>query len=210
MNNIKDIAQKPTEGFFKIEYLDKDGEVIFMHEQQNMIMEKSKASAAKSISGSTPQTDYINKFVLGNAGNESTNMLVPKSFSFTRTRLFAEDRTSINDRIYPIVFDPLLIAGDYKAPVIGEDEGIVIKSNPSTIEVRIINNSTIQYIISIPEDNANGDSAVAWTEAAFYTKTGEVLNTLPISSGNIFAMRTFPAKIKENTSTFRITWRIVF
>lgn len=207
---MTDIAIKPTEGFFKIEYLDKDRNVLFTHEQQNMIMEKSKESVASATAGIVPQTDYINKFVLGNAGHEENNFLIAKSFPFTRTRLFAEDRNSISDKIYPIIFDPLSIAGDYYAPVTGEDEDNLVKATPSTVRVKIISNSTIEYTFEIPDANANGTGVEAWTEAALHTKTGEVINTNPITSGNIFAMRTFPAKIKENTSLFRITWKIVF
>lgn len=209
-SNVVDIAQKPTEGFFKIEYLDNNENVLYTYEQKNMIMSKSKASVANSTLGTTPQIDYINKIVLGNAGHETSNLLVNKSFAYTRTRLFAEDRSNINDRIYPIIFDPLSIAGDFSIPVTGEDETNVVKATPSTVSAKIVDNSTIEYVFSIPEANANGTGVAAWTEAALYTKRGEILNTNPIVSGNIFAMRTFPAKVKENTSVFRITWRIVF
>ena len=78
--------------------------------------------------------------------------------------------------------------------------------------MRIVDNSTIQYIINITNANANGPTsgsgAIAWTEAGLFSSEG--VNDTNGTNGKIFAMRTFPAKIKENTTNFKITWKVVF
>jgi len=216
--NIKDEVQKPTEGYFKLECLDKDGIIIDTYEHKNMIMQKSKATVANATMGNSPQYDYINKIVLGDKGSDGGNLLVGRDFSFTREKLFAQ--TEGGDT-FGLLFDPLARSSDGQAPLKREFKtGEVEIGSASKITVNIINASTIQYIFDLAPGSANGggtDGVKPWTEAALYVRRDDNVNyndnTIPDTAqeyGNIFAMRTFPAKIKDATTTFRITWEIVF
>jgi len=219
---IAETAKKATEGFFKIESIDASGKVIDVYEKQNMIMERSKASVANATMGVMPQTDYINKFVLGDSGHDVTNgnLLVARDFEYERTQLFAEDKQETET--YTIVFDPQSRIGDGIATLVYEGSSLhgATTTGDAQIKVNIINVSTIEYVITIDAHSANGgpNGVKAWTEAALYTKKDEdpgysvppILDISGPKNGKIFAMRTFPAKVKENTTTFRITWQIVF
>jgi len=215
---IQETVSKPTEGYFKLECFDKDGNTIDVYEHKNMIMERSKASVANSTMGHVVPIDYINKFVMGDRGHDVTNgnLLVGRDFSFARTGLFAEEDTT--GSTYAVVFNPLARAAEGVSPVIYEGdstEGQTI-AGIAEVKVNIINVSTVEYVIDINASSANGTGVKPWTEAALYTKREEsptydagTANGKP-ANGKIFAMRTFPAKIKEDTTTFRITWQVVF
>lgn len=71
-----------------------------------------------------------------------------------------------------------------------------------TVEVDSTGNVT-KYIIFIPQNKANNAhvndvDVIAYTEAALY------------AGGNIFSMRTFPARTKDSNLEFKITWSITF
>lgn len=214
-----DTTKKPTEGFFKIEQFDKDNNLIDSYEDQNMIMRDSKRSVAYLTNGAYPDAVnnmYINAFVLGNKGSVEGDLLTPKSFSFERTGLFAQSTTG--GVTYPIVWNPKLdpnqnpITASTASKYVVSEGSTVLPSvtNDSTVDITIEDDSTIVYVINISNANANGsgEGAIAWTEAGLFTAEGT--NDTSGIGGKIFAMRTFPAKIKENTTNFRITWKIVF
>lgn len=221
---LEDKTNKPAEGYFKLECLDKDGNVIDSFEQKNMIMFNSKPTVAYSTIGMYPDVDFINKIVLGDRGHEvgSGNLLIGRDFGYQRTELFAEEE---NGNTYVIVFNPLTRGGDgtisdirYEAFHEGSSTKTVVLQNKAKVSAKIINTSTIEYQIEIDASNANGPNGVQpWTEAALYTKREESSEyengqspAGKAKNGKIFAMRTFPAKIKEPTTTFKITWRIIF
>jgi hypothetical protein len=202
---------QPTEGHFKIEQLDKSGNVIDTFEDKNMIMKQSRRTVAHSTAGHTAYDTYINKFVLGTKGHVQGNILEPRDFDYDIDYLFSQTE---NGYFYPITFDPLTInASTGKLNVL--DEGYDSNDTPtvnSDIYMHLLDNqSTIEYRIEIPLDNANGSNGItAYTEAGLFTKEEEDLTDNPKKLGRIFAMRTFPAKIKEDAVTFRITWKIIF
>jgi len=221
---IEEFVNKPTEGYFKLECLNDKGEVIDVFEQKNMIMFNSKPSVANSTIGVYPPVDYINKIVLGSRGHDvgTGNLLIGRDFGYQREKLFAEEELG---NTYVIVFNPLVRDGEgfisdikYEAYHEGISTKTVVTANKARIWAKIINTSTIEYKIEIDPSNANGPEGVqAWTEAALFTKRGESTEydsgnapTGAPKNGKIFSMRTFPAKIKEPTTTFRITWRITF
>jgi len=211
--NLTDIVQKPTEGYFKIECINVDGIIIETFGHKNMIMKESKASVARSTRGTPPTDNYINKLVLGDKGSSDDNLLVAKPFDFTRKELFAQEEE--NGSKYYIIFDPLTASGEGDNQVIKEgyvegNGGIISPGQKSNVRSSIINESTIQYVIDIAAPNANGGGIKAWTEAALFTYTNQNTEVSPIETGNIFAMRTFPAKVKDDTTVFRITWEVVF
>lgn len=199
-------SMKPTEGFFKIEQFS-DGELIDVFEDQNLIMRDSKRTVAYLTSGAYPDgvTDmFIDTFALGTGGTVDGDLLSPKSFDFERPNMFSEAE---GKPTYPITWNPktILPSGDVTVTSEGSVQ-IPSITNDSTVSINIENDSTIVYVINISNANANGvgDGAIAWTEASLYNAE-EYGNY-----GRNFAMRTFSAKIKENTTNFRITWKIVF
>jgi len=188
-------------GHLKIEQLDTNRNIISSWEDSNLIMDTARVNMAgliSNFSGSNP----ISKFVIGNNGHTpglgevSENILFPKTategFASTRTQLFSEDNTiapGLNYN-YPITFSP---PADANSTVTGSD-GI------STIATSIggASGTTTQYIFEFPETVANNTGTVTYTECAMY------------AGNDIFSMRTFPAKIKDNTVILRITWSITF
>ena len=217
---------KPIEGFFKIETYE-NGKLTDTFEEKNMIMKASKRSVRNSIGGKGSNviepTDYqgqikMSTFIMGDMGNVSDNILAPKSFSYDREDLFSVEDP--NGKPYPITF-----RDDGTGNIIVDREGYDPKypiSNPESSNVTINFNSgpdteELEFIIEIPEGNAvtSGNVAV-FTEAALYTNLDmniiDFTGTNPTINkyGTIFSMRTFPAKVKTDTTAFRIIWKIIF
>lgn len=182
---MTDSTHKPTEGFFKIEQLDADRNVIDVWEDQNMIMKLSKSTVASSTKGDTVYDSYIDTFVLGNGGTIDGDLLTPRTFSYERTNLFAEENLanglSAAVTTYPITFNPTALDPNDGSAVV-TDEGASVGGTPiewTKINVTTVDDSTIVYVIEIPTTNANDSGAIAWTEAALYTKEGEDLTATP-------------------------------
>jgi len=227
---------KPVEGYFTIEAL-RDGEVVDTFESSNKIMISSKKIMAYTMMGTGLEGSAnppISTVVLGTAGYADGNLLVPKSFDYTKTNLFSEDAgtaggiTGTAGDTWPITWDPSLpatipgLANTYTVI----DEGYTTNPNlaapsgdASYVQVTTDTdgiNYTITYTFTIHNGNANGkaadlsDKAIAWTEAALYVHWDRNLAVEPKQLGEIFAMRTFPAKIKDNATSFKITWKVIF
>ena len=205
---MKEKYTKPIEGIFKIEQIDENGNVIDVYESSNKIMRNSKLSMAEAMSGTTMPggSIFINTLVLGTEGH-GDNLLSPKNIDYTLNDLYSVQE---NKPAYPISFDAYgnIIDEGYDPNLPG--------THPEQTEVRIyrehsIDNETIVYELLIPKENANNAGGpIAYTEAALYTTFNQNLDPLNLHYGTIFAMRTFPAKIKDNTTELKITWRIIF
>ena len=221
--------KNPIEGYFKIEQFDKYGNLIDSFEDKNMIMQSSKTIMRDAMRGesythpnlaSYPSQLHINTLVLGTEGHSGDNLLSPKTFDYTKTDLFSVE--SANGKTYPITFNPTLSSNI----VLDEGyDGDLPNSRATTTEVTITkgsdsDNRYIEYTFIIPIDNANdGGGAIAYTEAALYANLNQNIpglsnnpgDSLVINNqGTIFAMRTFPAKIKDTETSLRIIWRIIF
>ena len=216
---VTEKVDQPIEGFFKLETIDSDGNVIDTFEQKNMIMKRSKASAANAVMGSSPHEHFINKIVFGDGGHDNGNLLVGQGFAYEKSSLFSEVDGS--GETFTLLFDPQARTGQGDTVLIKElKTGVITTTNQqSTVKINIINVSTNQYVFDISPGSANADTGTGvkpWTEAALYTKNGDSFDYLNEVmgdkglNGQIFAMRTFPAKIKDNSTTFRVTWEIVF
>jgi hypothetical protein len=219
----KDYAPEPIEGYFKIQQLDKDRNVIDTYEDHNKIMIDSKKVMRNAMKGMVTTTEpviaqniHINTFVLGTQGHDG-NLLLPKTFQYDRSDLFSIEAT--NGKVYPITFDVngTIIDEGYDQDLPNakiEDSKVTIK------DISEINNEAIEYTFEIPVENANdAGAAIAYTEAAMYTNQNQIIPGIGGTPGNpinvvdygdLFAMRTFPAKIKDATTSFLITWRIIF
>ena len=185
---MKDIYDKLS-GHIIIECLDKDKNIIDRYEKNNLIMDNARVSMTSLIAGITGAAD-ISKFVLGTDGHITGNYLTPKTdlqgFISSRTRLFSEE---IGNYIYPVVFNsPGTTSGNC---------AIVSEPNSGTIITLATTTNSVQYTIEIDDTAANNTGIVVFTEAALY------------AGSNIFSMKCFPGKIKDNTVSLRIIWKII-
>jgi hypothetical protein len=201
---MKDNFTKPT-GYFSIEVIDKNGNITDKYEHQNQIMFRSKEVMREAMLGALTDSGdniFINKFLLGNMGHDE-NILNPKNFDYTRTDLFAVEE---GGKVYPIKWDKdgNIVDEGYDPSLPGS------APQSSVLQINRIfdnNNFIIEFKIVIPPENANdGSGAIAYTEAGMYSNFTET----QYDYGNIFAMRTFPAKVKDPSSSLNITWRIIF
>ena len=185
---MNETFEKPR-GYFKIECI-KDGKVIDTFEKQNLIMDEARLTFAKMLAKINNQP-VVDKFVLGNMGHVAPDVLVPKTeaqgFTSDRTMLFSEelgvDGTDYNN----IEFTVDGVSGS----TVTTNDGL------STVKTSVIG-STVEYVIDIHNNAMNGTGTMIYTECAFYT------------GSEIFSMRTFKGKIKDDTVSLRVTWKIVF
>jgi hypothetical protein len=219
-----DHTKKPIEGYFKIEQFDKSGNLLDSWESSNLIMIDSKKVMRNAMRGLLANPEpaintniHINTFVLGTDGHQNDNLLAPKNFQNDRTDLFCVENQ--NGKAYPITFGA-------NGNIIDEgyDEDLPNSRNEaSTVTINNLSdsgNEIIEYIFEIPSANANDSgNPIAYTEAALYTNLNQVIPNIGSNPGDplviqdygdIFAMRTFPAKIKDSTTSFKISWRIIF
>lgn len=205
-------------GDFSIKAFKKDG-TIEEYREKNLIMDLARTNMAQLIGGVTTVTnngDPINKFVLGTLGHHGTNVLdyvkVGENrvvgddstvFNSTRTSLYSEE-TGSGAYNYNIPFD---VTGDEDVTVNVDGEMFLADVSQwtdtavqNTIQ-RVVSERTVTYTITIPTSNANSlpeDPTIAYTEAALY------------AGDEIFSMKCFPARVKEDTVKLVITWSIIF
>lgn len=188
-------------GHFSMKIFKADGSVE-VYEDKNLIMDLARSNMAELVGGYDIGLP-INRFVIGTKGHVGTDILDyiqvgTSGFETTRTQLFSEELSEFN---YQIPFDctgaTATVLDDAAEGYIDGDAG-----NTQTCKVqRTVSDRTVTYIITIPDNagNASGESpVVAYTEAALYAGT------------DIFSMKTFPARVKEDTVKFEITWSIIF
>ena len=175
-------------GLFKIESF-KQGKLIDTIEQKNLIMDLARNQFAKFCGGIV--TDPINKLVLGTQGHVGSDTDTPKTstegFISSRTNLFSEVSGTNHVNFENFSFTPNGISGST----------VTCTDGVSTANISSLNNIAT-FIVDIPENVGNGTGSITFTEAALYTGT------------NIFSMRTFKGRLKDNSIALRITWKIIF
>ena len=188
---MQDFYTKKPIGHILIESINNDGEVIDSYEEKNLIMDKARLAVSSSIAGIN-NTVPMNKFVIGTEGHITGDYLTPKTeaegFISSRTELFSEE---LNSYSYPI---------EFQVPGVAEGACSII-SEPDTGSSVYLNyvDTDVTFTIEIPELAANNSgNVVVFTEAALY------------AGGNIFSMKCFPGKIKDNTVSLRVIWTIKF
>lgn len=213
---LKDnIKSSKIEGIFKIKSFYADG-TFDEYVEQNLIMDEARNNMAQLIGGVTTEGDIkgepINKIVLGTLGHHGTDILDyiavgdsegDEIFDSTRTSLISEGTPGAKN--YVITFDPeggTLVTDTSAEGKMYEGSTLIFTDTTQNTVQRQVLNRTVTYTITIPADNANSDDAenpiIAYTEAGLYAE------------GEIFSMKTFPGRVKENTVKFIITWSIIF
>ena len=207
-------------GVFSFKSFDKNGNVLDEYTEKNLIMDRARTNMAQLVAGVTSGNEEskgmaIDRFVLGTQGHVGTDILKPREvglnyddgepvFDATLTQLYSEANSGIN---YSISFDVNggNVVEDSSATGIQYNGGNAINPNTNKNTVkRVVDGKEITYTFTIPVTNANGnatgdlDGVVAYTEAALY------------AGGEIFSMKTFPARVKEDSVQFVITWSIIF
>ena len=196
-------------GEFSIQQLDKNGNVIDEYKEKNLIMDLARNNMAELVGGVSTGSvgDPINRIVIGTRGHSGSDILSPipvgsSGFDSTRTKLFSEeDPAAIN---YKIDFDA---SGGLDVTVhptgvrrLGTVNQATTGETTNTVR-RVVSDTTVTYTITIPAENANSRGAnpvVVYTEAALY------------AGDDIFSMKTFTGRVKENTVQFVINWSIIF
>lgn len=179
-------------GHLIVECLDKDKNVIDRFENHNLIMDAARVAMAQMTAGLNNSSE-IDKFVLGTKGHVGTDYLTVKTeaegFVGSRTELFSEE---LNSYFYEISFD---VPGSANGvcTVLSETDN----TTPSLVSISYAD-KTIEYTFEIYEENGNGTGVNVFTEAALY------------AGSNIFSMKCFPGKIKDNTVSLKIVWKIMF
>lgn len=186
------VTKHSLKGHITVECIDRDNNVIDKFESNNLIMDASRIAMARMTAGINTSSK-INKFILGTKGHVGEDYLSVKTevdgFVGTRTSLFSEES---NDYTYSINFSPTGV----------EDGQCTIDSETnigggSTVYLNV-DNKTVEYTIQIFENAANNTGINVFTEAALY------------AGNNIFSMKCFPGKIKDNTVSLKIVWKIMF
>lgn len=200
-------------GIFKIESIDIDNNIIDVYEDLNLIMDSARSNMAQVIGGVTTGNigAKIDKFVIGTLGHVGTDILDAKNvdedgFVSTRTSLFSEE--GIVAKNYSIPFDAtggadvtILTTGSmYEGTVLDFTDA----ADSSSVQ-RVVggtNGRTLTYSIDIPINAGNSDDplepVIAFTEAALY------------AGDDIFSMKCFSARVKEDTVKLSVTWSIIF
>lgn len=81
-------------------------------------------------------------------------------------------------------------------------------SLPEDISQDILNQTVCQFVFTIPKNQANSQHSASEvgfnSEISIFTEAGLYVN------GRLFSMKTFPAKVKDDTTELKVTWRIIF
>lgn len=198
-------------GHFSIISTKRDGSTV-EYRDDNLIMDGARENMAKLIGGVNTLDAglQINKFVIGVRGHKLDNILDYKKvgsdgFDSTRTMMFSEE---FKDEYYTIPFD---VRGGLIVDTDDEENGIISdkcfnSKTPNIMETcsvkRTVSGRTCTYEITIGENSGNASasntSIIAYTEASLY------------AGDDIFSMKTFPARVKEDSVQFKIIWSIIF
>ena len=194
-------------GVFSIKEFHSDGTETELTEN-NLIVNTARTNMAKIIGGNS-NGGPIDKIVLGTQGYNDTildyKLAGSDGFDTTRTELFSEDTTDDDYNYYSISFDAS--SSDDETTVDGTgtlylgDTAVYTDSTMNTI-TRTISDRTVTYEITIPADcanpNSSADTAIPYTEAALY------------AGDDMFSMKCYSARVKEDSVKLVITWSIIF
>lgn len=204
---MKDTVEMNIKGEFTIKSY-KDGVLQDSFSDRNLVVTGSRSAVAAAISGiKNPQP--INRLTLGTQGHiEADSKFSPKlvnatytefgqSLSYTedRDKLFSEElgRTTLDLKFYPVTSSD----ESQKLSAIAFYNTTEVTTTNTFVEVFTDCNS-VTYKFSIEEGLGHGGDFTAYTEAGLYA--GAVL----------FSMKTFAAKVKDESTQLEITWKIYF
>jgi len=194
--------------FSVLEYNEKD-ELISKYSDKNLIMDSARSNMAELIAGLSAGK-VINRFILGTRGHVGTDLLVPKevggtyvegTFDSTRTELYSQSAPAGTPYWY-VDFTPNPLGGN--ATINGVFNSVNSSETTTDVSVNIqVSGKETKYTITIPVTSANNPAGpVAYTEAG--------LVSVSAGDSDLFSMKCFPARIKENTVKLVVVWSILF
>jgi hypothetical protein len=174
----------------------------------NLVVIGSRSAVASLVSGiKSPQP--INRFSLGFKGHQQNiNIFTPKEvggeytedgkllkFNEERTELFCEE---LNESTFDIKFYPISSSDEsQKLSCLTFFDNTEIETQNTFVEIFTDCNS-VTYKFTIEDGIGHGEDFKVYTEAGLYA--GSVL----------FSLKTFTAKVKDESTKFVITWKIYF
>ena len=198
------------EGHFTIQQLDEHDNVIDQWEDKNLIMDAARENMAELIAGLS-NGKVINRFVIGTWGHVGSDILEPKqvggtypegNFDTTRNLLYSVENDQVTSPWWWVDFTPNALGG---AATI---DSVFNKANggDTTADVAVdiqVSGKETTYTVTVPTSSANnvtGDP-IAYTEAGLMSIGG---------TDDLFSMKCFPARVKEDTVKLKIVWKIIF
>lgn len=178
---------KAFKGHFKLEEISKDGSSRVIVDDKNLIVNNASEMMAKIVGGyyhSSTAPD-IDKFLLGAGGHNPSNPLQIRAGWPDPTV------TELYDSEYEISFTP--------PNGTGESSLIIDTSTPESgndVSMTTVGN-IVTFTIIISEANANIPEG-GYSEAALFM------------GNEIFAMKCFPFKQKDENTEWKITWALTF
>lgn len=179
--NYSDKEKNFIRGYFQIRVLDSFGNVIQDFEEENVVVNISRHTMAKHLSGQS--VTPINKIVFGTKQN-------PSQPNADRTQIYSQE-SSPQDFMYSISFTPPTTNGS-ATNIVEDDQG-----SDSNVEVVRTNNSVL-YSITMKEPAGNNGGGVAYTECGMFV------------GNDLFAMRVFPVRNKDANSVIEVNWTFIF
>lgn len=135
-----------------------------------------------------------------------------KTLSITDTVIGTEDFTQVSKPYYyDINFSLEADTSNNTNLAIGTSKdnrcGCTV-SMPEDVSPDILNQTICQFVFTIPKNQANKQHSASEvgfnSEISLFTEAGLYVN------GRLFSMKTFPAKVKDDTTELKVTWKIIF
>jgi hypothetical protein len=197
------------QGYFSIQELNEKDEVIGEYSEKNLIMDAARKNMAELIAGLSVGK-VINRFILGTRGHVGTDLLVPKTvggsytegnFDSTKLKLYSEEAVAGTPYWY-VDFAPNPLGGNATvANVFNSVNGSEV-TNDVIVNIGVSGKETT-YTMTVPVTSANNPAGpVAYTEAGLVSVAGGDID--------LFSMKCFPARVKEDTVKLIIVWKIIF
>jgi hypothetical protein len=196
-------------GDFSINQYNANDELISSYSDKNLIMDAARKNMAELIAG-LANGKVINRFILGTRGHVGTDLLTPKTVGGSYTEgIFDSTRLSLFSEVAPagtpywfVDFTPSPLGG---AATIADVTNVVNTSetlNDVAVSIAVSGKETT-YTITVPVTSANNPAGpVAYTEAGLVSVSG--------GDVDLFSMKCFPARVKEDTVKLIIVWKIIF
>lgn len=198
------------EGHFSIQQIDANDNVVSEWEDKNLIMDAARQNMAELIAGLS-DGKVINRFVIGTWGHEGTDILAPKqvggsyaegNFDTTRNDLYSVENNQLAYPWWYVDFTPNALGGAATVDAVFN----MANGGDTTADVLVdigVSGKETTYTVTVPVTSANNTSGapIAYTEAGLMSIGG---------TDDLFSMKTFPARVKEDTVKLKIVWKIIF
>jgi hypothetical protein len=196
-------------GDFSISEYNAEGELLSSYSDKNLIMDAARKNMAELIAG-LANGKVINRFMLGTRGHVGTDLLVPKvvggaytegNFDSARLKLYSELAPAGTPYWY-VDFTPNPLGGNATTSNVFNS----VNGSETLTDVNVainVSGKETTYTVTVPVTSANNPAGpVAYTEAGLVSVSG--------GDVDLFSMKCFPARVKEDTVKLIIVWKIIF